>query len=308
MSRHPAFLSDSQVVDYFLTNKTVQGVTPKTIEYYKANLLLFRKYLNTQEIPLLEVSQFDIMGFLAMRTKEVAPATLHIYWRVLRTFYNWCVVQEFVASNPMKLVPQPKVEHKVLPTFTETQINNMLAVCGFTEFLRARNYALLLVMLDTFVRCGELVAMQLDDIDWPNSTIKIHGKGRKERLVPFSVVTGLALKKYLLYHQREYPSVWLTEEGTPLSNRGVYQLYRRLKVRAGIADRRCSPHTMRHTGSCMYLMNEGDAKSLQDLLGHADMSSTEIYVNTVRMQKALSTHVQASPVANLKRSSITKSG
>jgi len=301
MSRSPAFLTDSQVVDYFLTSKTVQGCTPKTVDYYKANLAIFREYLNRQEIPMLEADQFQIMGFLAMRTAEVAPATLHIYFRVLRTFYNWTIEQGFRPDNPLKKVPQPRIPHKVLAIFSPDQLNDLLAVCGTTKYLKARNNALLLVMLDTGIRRAEVVAMQLGDIDWPNSTIKIHGKGRKERYVRFDVKTALALKKYLLYHHGQCNSVWLTEEGTPIKANGVYEFLHRLKDRAGITDVRCSPHTLRHTFGCMFLMNGGDAKSLQDLFGHASGKSTEVYVETVRMQKALSEHVTASPVANLKR-------
>jgi len=300
MPRPTAFLKDSEVVDYFLTNKTVQGCTPKTLLFYRQNLRYFREYLNRQEIPLLEADQFQIMGFLAMRTAEVAPATLHIYFRVLRTFYNWCIEQGFRPDNPLKKVPQPRVPHKVLAVFSPDQLNDLLAVCGTTEYLKARNTAILLVMLDTAIRRAEVVAMKLDDIDWPNSTIKIHGKGRKERYVKFSTETGLALKKYLLYHHRQCPETWLTEEGQPLKERGLGMFFRRLKDRAGIRGVRCSPHTVRHTSACMFL-NKGSVESLQVLLGHSSIKSTEIYIETVRSKKALSEHVIASPVANLKR-------
>jgi len=301
MSRSPAFLTDSQVVDYFLTSKTVQGCTPKTVDYYKANLAIFREYLRAQEIPLLEADQFQIMGFLAMRTSEVAPATLHIYYRVLRTFYNWTIEQGFRPDNPLKKVPQPRVPHKVLAVFSPGQLNDLLAACGTTEYLKARNTALLLVMLDTAIRLSELVAMQLGDLDWPNSTIKIHGKGRKERYVRFDVKTALALKKYLLYHHRQCNSMWLTEEGVPIKAKGVYLFIHRLKDRAGVKDVRCSPHTMRHTSACWFLDNKGTIEALQQLLGHANLKSTEIYIETVRSKQALSEHVKASPVAHLKR-------
>lgn len=305
MSKRLAYLADSQVIDYFLDSKTAQGLTPDSLFYYRYNLNLFRAYLKKQEIPLLEADQFAITGFLAMRTKEVSSSTLHIYWRVLRAFYNWCVHQEFRLDNPVSKVPEPKIPHKIIPILREDQLNNMLDVCGFTEYLKARNYAILLVMLDTGIRRSEVVAMRLQDIDWKNRTIKIHGKGRKERLVKVSIDTMLAMRKYQLYRELkkkdEYTEVWLTEEGAPMHSRGIQAFFRRLKDRAGITDVRCSAHTMRHTFACSLIRNGASVKTTQDLLGHADISTTEIYAVQVLSEKSLFEHEIASPVSHLKR-------
>jgi site-specific recombinase XerD len=175
----------------------------------------------------------------------------------------------------------------------------MFDTCGYSEYLKARNYALLLVMLDTGVRRSEVVAMKLQDVNWKNRTIKIHGKGKKERIVPFGVRTSLALKKYLLYHPRICDNVWLTEELTPLHSRGLQSFFRRLKYRAGISDRRCSAHDMRHTFACMILNNGASMKTTQDLLGHADQTSTEIYTEPAQLLKMMREYEQASPVERL---------
>lgn len=295
MARQPALLKSEDVLDYFLSSKQVQNCTPRTIEYYKANLGVFQKHY-----PLMKANQFQVTAFLALKSKEVSPSTLHIYWRVLRTFYRWCDSQQ-LRDNPMDKVPKPRIPHKVIPVFTPDDLNRLLDHCGTTEYLKARNYAILLLMLDTAIRLSEVTAMDLNDIDWTNSTIKIHGKGRKERYVQFSTDTALALKKYLLYHPRELDCVWLSEEGKALKPNAIKLLFQRLKERAGITDVRCSPHTMRHSSACMFLDNGGSIQDLQQLLGHSSLKSTEIYIETVRQKHALSAHTTASPVAHLRR-------
>jgi integrase/recombinase XerC/integrase/recombinase XerD len=211
------------------------------------------------------------------------------------------VVQGFRPDNPVAKIPKPKVPHKVIPTFNEKQINDMLSACHTSEYMTVRNTAILLLMLDTGIRRAEVIAMQIADIDWQNNTILIHGKGRKERRVPLSTETSLVLKKYLLYHNKEHPEMWLSEEGKPLKLGGLRMIFARLKDRANIKGVRCSPHTMRHTAAVMLLLNGMDMKSVQDIFGHADIKSTEIYAHTVQMQVALSQHQKASPVAHLKR-------
>ncbi len=301
MPRRLAVLNDNQVIDYFLDSKTAQGCTADTLSYYRYNLCLFQNYLQRFHVSMLGANNFHITNFIVSRTGQVAPSTLHIYYRSLRTFYNWCIKMELRSDNPMAKVQEPKLPHKIITPLSIAQINTMLKNCGSTEYLKARNYALLLVMLDTGIRRSEVVAMKLQDIDWRNSTIKVHGKGRREGLVPFDITTSLALKRYLLYHPQKCDSVWLTEELTPLSSRGIQVFFRRLKDKAGIEGVRCSAHTMRHTCACMLLENGASMKTVQDLLRHADMASTEIYAETRQIQKAISEHQKASPVANLKR-------
>jgi integrase/recombinase XerD len=297
MSKLTASPKDSEILEYFLTTKKAQGCTERTVRYYEENIKLFRVFLN--DITLVHATQFQIMSYLT--SKKVSPATVHIYYRVLKTFYRWMLEQEFRYDNPMLKVPAPKIPHTVIVTLKEEQINDLLKYCGSTSYLKIRNTALILLMLDTAIRRAEVIAMNLNDVDWQNFTVKIHGKGRKERYVHFSPDTAMALKKYLLYHPRQHDNFWLTEERKPFTENALSKVFMRVSNKAGIKDVRCSPHTLRHTSACMYLENEGSIPNLQQLMGHSSLKSTEIYIETVRSKQALKEHTTASPVAHLKK-------
>jgi len=177
----------------------------------------------------------------------------------------------------------------------------MLTVCGDT-FIGCRNKAIILTFVDTGLRLSELAGIQHCDLDFNNGTIKVMGKGSKERHVRISPETQKAILRYLLRRKDDnLPYLWVTEEYKPLQPQGISSMIRRLGERTGIRHQiRTSAHTFRHTAAIQYLRNKGDQFTLQIMLGHSTLEMSRRYVSTLGVEDMLKVHKTASPVENWK--------
>lgn len=156
------------------------------------------------------------------------------------------------------------------------------------------------MFLDTGLRLEELANIQLQDVNFDHGTIKVMGKGAKERLVGIGRATQKALLKYLLMRTDNHDCLWVTEERMPLKRRGVQTAIGRLAERAGITDAKRGPHTFRHTSATMALRNGASPFYVQSLLGHATLAMTRRYTETVNSEDAVKAHRKFSPVDNMR--------
>jgi len=199
----------------------------------------------------------------------------------------------------MQNIKPPKIPKKIIKPFSSQDINNLLLLCAGNKFLDLRNRAIVLLFLDTGLRLAELASIQLQDIDFDDETIRVLGKGSKERIVRMGKTTQKALLKYILSRRDDYPCLWLTEERKPLTVEGIQTAIKRLCRRAEITDARPSPHTFRHTAAILYLRNKGDIFTLQNMLGHASLEMTRRYLSSLGADDMIKAHKIASPVDNL---------
>jgi integrase/recombinase XerD len=208
----------------------------------------------------------------------------------------------------MAKIPVPRGEAKVVATFSEEDIKDLLGLCLASNGSRTRNTLILLLLLDCGLRVSELVGLELDDIRLSEGMLKIrNAKGGRERYVPVGSVAQKALWKYIHTSRPEPISkhvngLLLNAKGQPLTRNGVQQMLRRYGRRAGITATRCSPHTCRHTFAKNYLLNGGDIFSLQQILGHRSLASVRLYLSLFA-QDIKKQHQIFSPVDNLARSS-----
>lgn len=232
--------------------------------------------------------------------KKTTYTTVHHYYRVLKTFFAWCIREEFLNENPMAKIKFANPKLRVIQPYTGKEIQKMLAVCDYdfkhnARFLASRNKAIIIMFLDTGLRVDELGKMQLTDVDTDSGRIKVMGKGAKERVVRIGATAQKALWKYLVYRPETRSSqVWLTEEGRPMKTGGIQIMIRRIKSRAGIQGGGCC-HRFRHTFAINFLRIDRNAFNLQYLLGHSDLRMVRHYVATLGMEDALKAHEQASP-------------
>jgi integrase/recombinase XerC len=184
----------------------------------------------------------------------------------------------------------------------------MLAVCN-DRLVGCRDRAIVLTFVDTGLRLSELAGIQLSDIDIRRGTIRVTGKGSKQRLVHMVTETQKAILKYLLQRRERYerykrddtlPCLWVTEECRPLQPEGIRQVVLRLGRRVGITGVRISPHTFRHTFAILALRNSMGEFALQRLLGHSILAMTRRYTATFNDDDAILAHTKASPVAHLR--------
>lgn len=280
----------------YLISCQVEGKSPRTIEAYSMVLSRF-----CQSFDPLAAAATDIRLFLlSLQNQNKKPSTVHIYYRSLKTFYNWLVNEKLLKESPMLNIRAPKLPKVLIRPFTEQDIARLMLLCSGNKFLDLRTRAMLLVFLDTGVRLEEMSRIQLNHLDFNSQTIRIMGKGSKERLVRMGKKTQKAELKYLLTRNDDYPNLWLTEERRPMTLKGIKTSVERYCRRAVTSGARPSCHTLRHTAAILYLRNGGDLFTLQMMLGHSNLETTRHYASSLGAEDMIRVHTKASPVDNLR--------
>lgn len=176
----------------------------------------------------------------------------------------------------------------------------MLLLCSGKRFLDVRNKTIILLFLDTGLRLSELASVQLLDINFDSETIKVMGKGAKERVVRIGRQVQEALLQYLLLRSDNHPCLWITEERRPLNKTGLQTVVKRLCHRAGVTDAKPGPHTFRHTAAIHFLRNGGGEFTLQIMLGNSTLQMIRRYVSSLGAEDMIKAHQKASPVDNMR--------
>ena len=225
--------------------------------------------------------------------------SIRTYYRHIKRFFNWLVEERALSVSPMASVKAPKVSKPLIVPFQESSLRRLLFLCDDSTFLGARNKAIILVLTDTGLRLKEIAEIQKSVIDFDRETIKVMGKGAKERVVRIGENTQRAILRYLLMRDDILPCLWVTEERHPLTKWGIEIMIRKLGKRAELTNGRCSPHTFRHTFATDALENGAAEWEVQSLLGHETLEMTRRYTNTLRSQKAIIGHKRFGPVDRL---------
>lgn len=240
---------------------------------------------------LLAVTAEQIRSFLAfLHEREYSKATAARKLATLRSFYKFCLRRGYIAQNPVASIRTPKQE-KRLPKFLEVeQIQKLLTTPDDSTLLGARDRAMLETLYSTGVRVSELVALNVADVDVAGECLRIRGKGRKERVSPIAPTALAAIRKYLEMRARDprnaafdQQPLFVNKHGQRLSTRSVRRKLDKYLVMCGL-DPSISPHTLRHTFATHMLNNGADLRSVQELLGHQSISTTQVYTHVTTQQ------------------------
>jgi len=241
-----------------------------------------------------------IRGFLAhLADQQYSPATMARKIATLRSFYKWAHKRSLVDANPMTLIRTPKQSKRLPKVVSLEQIERLLAAPDDTEVLGARDRAMLETLFSTGIRVSELVDLNYEDLDETGEALLVRGKGRKERLVPLGSHALRAIRHYVQLVQRDprYSAQWspdkrervlfLNKHGGRISSRSVRRKLDKYLREVGL-DPSISPHTLRHSFATHLLENGADLRSVQELLGHQSLSTTQIYTHLTaqRMRNA----------------------
>lgn len=243
-----------------------------------------------------------IRGFLShLDTFGYSPATTARKIATLRSFYKWMLRRSLVDTNPMLLIRTPKQTKRLPKAITVEEIDKLLTMPDNKETLGARDRAILETLYSTGVRVSELVDLNRNDLDMINQTLHVRGKGKKERIVPLGSHAMAAIRHYmtLLEPDARFASVrqqamtnpavplFVNKNGGRLSSRSVRRKLDKYLTMAGL-DPTISPHTLRHSFATHLLDNGADLRSVQELLGHQSLSTTQIYthLSTMRLRTA----------------------
>jgi len=257
---------------------------------------------------ICEATSESIRAFLLrLGENEYCPATMARKIATLRSFYKWAEGRSLAASNPMTLIRTPRQNKRLPKAITIEQVEQLLAAPDDTDVLGRRDRAMLETLYSTGIRVSELVQLDLDDLDLPGEALRVRGKGRKERIVPLGSHALAAIGRYMEMVRMDprFAMAWtddrsplplfLNKHGKRLSSRSVRRKLDKYLRQVGL-DPEISPHTLRHSFATHLLDNGADLRSVQELLGHQSLSTTQIYthLSTQRLQDAYS---QAHPRA-----------
>jgi integrase/recombinase XerD len=303
-------------IEDYLQDHTGGNHSDKTLEWHRTALGLMQRYLE-QERGITLVGEIDApeisAWFAYMRTspgghgKPRAERTIQTYARSARAFFHWLMRQETIESNPFDRVVFPKVGKPLIQTIEAEEFERLLVACTpsnesgpIADRAAARNRAILWVLYDTGIRISELCGLRQGDFDRKRGVLTVTGKGSKERRIALG---NNCLRNLLYYLDKHRPDeeeladwgsadenhLFLSETRTPLTKNGVTLLFARLRKRAGITDKRISAHILRHSFAVRYLVLGNDPFSLQELLGHEDMTTVKNYMHmndeTIQAQK-----------------------
>lgn len=304
---------------YRLCAKT-EGKSDKTIAIVANSVSYFENFLRSEGLPtdVTQIGSREIRAFILYlqqkrcfsghplnKTQErgLSGHTINCYLRSIRVFWSWLVSEEIIEANPLARLKIPKPPKKVITTFSDRQLEQLLNGIDTSTAEGYRDQAIILTLLDTALRVSELVNIRLDDLWLEEGLIKVMGKGGKERFVPIGKSIQRILWRYINRYRAEPVTpncdfLFLTTHGRPMTKDRIDKKMSRYGEKAGIRGVRCSPHTLRHTAAIRFLRNGGDVFSLQRMLGHSTLEMTRRYCELadVDVKRA---HATASPVDNL---------
>ncbi|GAA0840704.1 hypothetical protein GCM10008915_36840 [Bifidobacterium pullorum subsp. gallinarum] len=287
----------------------IRNLTDETLNFYRDTTKELVKQLGALNVERpLDVTKDHVLSAIEAKQNEKikrgraetpADATINKLIRGWRAFFNWMHTEGFVGENPVKGIGTIKSERRIIETFSNAQIKTLLETPNRSSFTGYRDYVIMLTLLDTGVRISELAGIEMHDIDWKDRTIVVYGKGRKERLVPFSRTLEKQLRLYLeIRGVLDHDKVFVNIDNDPFQVRGIQQAIQLYGKEARIKGVRVSPHTFRHTFAKMYVMNGGDSFSLQKILGHTSLEIVRMYVNLFGTDVSAQ-HAKFSPLERL---------
>ena len=281
--------------DYLEVEK---GLSQNSIFSYLSDINKLDKFLVKDNKSLVSISKNEIFDFLREETtKNVSNRTKARVIASLRQFYNYLENQNFIKENPMDKVESPKIERHLPDFLTQDEIQQLFSTFHRDNDLEFRDLTMFEMLYSAGLRISEACNLKVSDFDMENMLINVRGKGGRERLVPFGEIAAEFLKEYLgitrdrIMGGRASEYVFISKKGGPINRKSAWRLLKRYIDRAGI-KKNITPHTLRHSFATHLLQNNADLRSVQELLGHIDISTTQIYTHVVskELQKAHKIH------------------
>jgi len=294
-------------VEEFLAYLSIErGASANTVDAYRRDL---REYVKTLELRAVSaanaVKREDVTAHIrALRERGLAPSTVERKVAAIKSFHRFCVREGIADNQPTASLPLPKVPERLPETISIADADRLLSQPFPVSPAGSRDKTILEVLYGCGLRVSELTGLDLGDIDFETGLLRVFGKGSKERVVPIGGAAEHALREYLAHGRpylrakkamlRQDPSaVFLSVRGQRVTRQAVFGIVRTWGGRAGL---QLHPHSLRHSFATHMLEGGADLRSLQEMLGHADISTTQIYTHVDRthiIEEYLSTHPRA---------------
>ncbi len=290
---------DTQLLDQFLDGIWLEsGLSANTLAAYRTDLLAFQIWLAKKGLTLEQVTRADLLAYLAANVRAgLSPRSSARHLSTLRRFYRYLLIQGLTQADPTADVRSPVIGRPLPKNISEQGVEKLLSTPPRNTALGSRDRAMLETMYASGLRVSELVGLTLNELDLTTGLVRVVGKGGRERIVPLGEEASESLREYLgqarsdLLKAQLTDAVFVTRRGGPMTRQAFWQLIKRYAQQAGIGAE-FSPHSLRHAFATHLLNHGADLRSVQMLLGHTDLSTTQIYTHVARarLQSLHGTH------------------
>jgi integrase/recombinase XerD len=277
------------VIDFLAYLEFERGLSRNTLEAYRSDLLQYGRFLEEHGADAVTATADDVSDFLAHLAAgngrpPASPATIHRKAACLRSFYRHLRREEIRDSDPTSTLTGPRRGRKLPKVLNRAEVARLLEQPRGMAPTSLRDRALLELMYACGLRASEAIGIEMRDVDLEHALLHARGKASKQRVVPIGSAAVQAVRVYLdrgrpaLVHGGLVAHLFVNFRGEPLTRQGLYKIVRRHAATAGLADR-MSPHTLRHTFATHLLAGGCDLRSVQEMLGHADVATTQLYTH-----------------------------
>ena len=286
----PARAADLAEIDTFCDALWLEdGLAKATLDSYRSDLGRLALWLadNAGE-PLLDLRETALTAFIAHLSRQTRASSQARYLSTLRRFYRWQLARGRIVADPTLKLANPTRPSRLPKVMSEKQVDRLLAAPDLDTALGLRDRAMLETLYATGLRVSELVNLKIHEVSFNDNVLRALGKGSKERLVPLGELAIDWLGRYLnearpdILKGQQSDALFVTARGGAMTRQAFWQLIKRYAAVAGIAPEKLSPHVLRHAFATHLLNHGADLRVVQLLLGHADISTTQIYTHVAR--------------------------
>jgi len=276
-----------------------EGLSKNTLASYRRDLLKVAVWLAQRQRDLLRATHADLLEFLAQHAAQLKASSTSRLLSSLRRFYQYALRQGLLQADPSLLIARPKLPRRLPKSLTEADVEALLQAPDEQTALGLRDRAMLETLYATGLRVSELVNLKLAELSLDMGVVRVMGKGSKERLVPLGELALDSIQRYLntaraaLLDARQSDALFVTGRGGAMTRQMFWYLIKRYAVLGGV-HKALSPHTLRHAFATHLLNHGADLRVVQMLLGHADISTTQIYTHIAR-ERLQQLHAQHHP-------------
>jgi integrase/recombinase XerD len=273
--------------DYKLYLLIERGLSKNSIDSYSRDIIKLIGYLETNKISTspIKINSETVQQFIYDIAKNVNARSQSRIISGLRSFFDYLIFEDYRASNPLELIESPKIGRKLPDTLSEQEIDKLINAIDLSKPEGERNRAILETLYGCGLRVSELIHLKLSDLFFDEGFIKVTGKGDKQRFVPIVDIT----QKYINIYRTEIrnhlniqagfeDTLFLNRRGKQLTRAMIFTIIKQLGEKIGL-KKKISPHTFRHSFATHLLQNDADLRSIQLMLGHESITTTEIYVH-----------------------------
>ncbi|MDR0350604.1 MAG: tyrosine recombinase [Coriobacteriales bacterium] len=287
---------------FLLSLRVERKLSPHSVRAYGTDLNAFLTWMERERLDLIELEHKTIRRYLAeMDRARYSRATINRHLSAIRLFFSWLVELNFLPSDPLTVVSGPKSAKRLPTTLTQQDMERLLSICDLTTPVGLRNQAIIELLYASGARVSELAILQIDGIDFEKMQVKLYGKGSKERIVPLHKLALRTLHAYLIQARplllgttaSSTDALFLTAKGKAMSADSIRKMFKLVLREAGL-DTSLSPHDLRHSFATDLLDGGADLRSVQDMLGHASLSTTQIYTH-LSVSRLKEAHARAHP-------------